>query len=136
MWKDLKKFKYRYNTSSLEDFMKIYNLILNKYFNEIITSEGRIFSFYKEDYIITWIPIFILNRIFRWYNHTYKISEIISKNNWIPFRKLLIKVKITKRQSRLDKKERMDNIERCFKFDKKYENQRSSPCKFKGWRHF
>ncbi len=102
--KDLKNFKYRYNTKSLQDFVKIYIRLIWDYIRED-----------KENLIITWMPIYILDRLFRTYNHTYKLCNKISSDTGIRFKKLVKKIKHTKKQARLNKNQRAVNIKWCFK---------------------
>lgn len=110
--KDLKNFKYKYNISSVKLFNKYLENNFLKYLADIN----------KENTIITGIPIFFINRIFKPYNHTYLLAKIFSKNNNINFYKLLIKTKYNKSQSKLNKKERYINIKNCFKINNKFIN--------------
>ncbi|EKE29130.1 MAG: phosphoribosyltransferase [uncultured bacterium (gcode 4)] len=107
---DLKKFKYEYNKKSLE---KIVSCYVELYHN--FSESGK-----PGDIIVTWIPLFTLNRLLRWYNQTYLIWESLAKKVWLDFWKLLLKPKYTKRQARLDKNRRFSNLKHCFKINYKY----------------
>lgn len=110
--KDLKNFKYRYNKLYLEKFISYYLKLLEDNFPYIE----------PKDYIITGVPMFFLSQIHRWYNQTYILWNEFSKKSSIPFKKLLIKYKYTKKQAWLNKKDRLQNIKNCFKINKRYLN--------------
>jgi ComF family protein len=58
----------------------------------------------------------------RWYNHSEILAKELSKLTWIEYNdKILKRVKNTKQQSKLTKKEREKNLVWVFWFNKKYE---------------
>lgn len=110
--KDLKKFKYKYNKELKRDFVIFYNRILQEKLPGL--NEGNS--------VIIWVPEFFVDRVLRQYNQTYILAEELSKQSWIPFVKLVKKVKYTKHQAWLNKEKRLNNLKNCFKLNNKYKN--------------
>lgn len=108
--KDLKNLKYRYNTKSLENFLEIYWELFNKYCSNLD----------KENLIITWVPLFFINRIFRGFDHIDFIIKLLIKDISIDYCKLVKKNKLTKHQAGLSREKRLTNLKNSFKFNYKY----------------
>jgi competence protein ComFC len=74
-----------------------------------------------EDYFILYPPMWFFKKLKRWYNHSELLAKIISANIGIKIQKNLIKkVKDTRQQSKLNRQDRLSNLENCFKVNKKY----------------
>ena len=64
--------------------------------------------------------IHFLRKLYRWYNQSYILAKYVWKANNIVLENNLIKrVKNTRQQSKLNKEDRMKNLENAFKVDKK-----------------
>lgn len=111
--KDLKNFKYRYNVQSKNEFIKFYRKLF----------EEKLIWINKDNIIITWIPMFFINKFLRWYNQTYILAQDLSKEIEIPFFELIRKVKYTKEQAWLSKEKRLNNLKNSFKINPKYRNK-------------
>lgn len=78
-------------------------------------------EFFKEhidtnNSILVPVPMNILRRWKRWYNQSQIIADLISQKLDIPVNnKLVSRTKHTKQQSKLDKKERLSNLQWAFK---------------------
>ncbi len=78
----------------------------------------------KEDYIIIATPMDFFRKIIRWYNQSEVLSKSISKNLGLEYNfKIIKKIKNTKQQSKLTKKEREKNLKNSFKINKRYIKQ-------------
>lgn len=110
--KDLKNFKYRYNKQSKINFIKFYKRLF----------EEKLDWINKDNIIISWIPMFFMNRFLRWYNQTYILAKELWLEVWIPFLELTKKTKYTKEQATLSKEKRLANLNECFKLNAKYKN--------------
>ena len=109
--KALKKFKYEYNEKSLEDIIIHYEELIDIFVLD---------KYESKDMIITWIPIFALNRLIRWFNQTYLIWRYLSKRFNYPFLEILKKNKYTKKQAWLSRVHRLENLKDCFKINSSY----------------
>lgn len=70
--------------------------------------------------IIIPTPMYFLKKLIRWYNQAEILAYKISKNIDLPYNnKIIKKLKWTKRQSSLNKKERLSNLEKSFFLNKK-----------------
>jgi len=69
-----------------------------------------------DNYIIIFPPMWFFKKLKRWYNHSEILSKIISKNTNIKLWKWYIKkIKTTRQQSKLSRKDRLINLENSFK---------------------
>lgn len=74
----------------------------------------------KDEYLIIPIPSNFLRKIKRWYNSSEELCLNFSKISWIKYSKNIVnKVKNTRQQSKLSKKDRIINLKSCFKINKK-----------------
>lgn len=110
--KDLKNFKYRYTEKSELQFTCYYKRLF----------EEKLSWINKKNIILSWIPMFFLDRFFRWYNQTYILAQKLSEELDIPFMKLTKKIKYTSKQAILNKEKRLLNLKNCFSFNNKYKN--------------
>lgn len=86
-----------------------------KTFKKIILNNKKIYSFLKKYDIILAVPLHRKKRWERGYNQTELIAKEISKDLEIKFdNKVLVKVRNTKVQSTLSKKDRMENVKGAF----------------------
>lgn len=102
MQKDLINYKYRYNRESLGDFVAL----LEKGF--------AVYGKHHADAIITGIPMHLLRRILRAYNHSYLLARRLGERLGTPFADILRKKRPTKQQSKLTKEERGVNVSGSF----------------------
>ncbi len=74
-----------------------------------------------DNYLIITTPLYFLRKWKRWYNQTEILSKyIITKINNISIEKNLVKrVRNTRQQSTLSKNQRLSNLEKAFKINKK-----------------
>ena len=71
------------------------------------------------DYIIIFPPMWFFKKLKRWYNHSEILAKIISKKTNIELWKWFIKkIKITRQQSKLSRKDRLVNLKDSFKIAK------------------
>lgn len=74
----------------------------------------------KSDFIFVPVPMYIFRKFYRWYNQSEILASYISEFSKIKQENKLIKrVKNTRQQSKLSKKDRWQNLENAFKIDKK-----------------
>lgn len=77
--------------------------------------------FNKDNYLILPVPMNFFRRIKKWYNQSEILASEISRITWIDYNKNVLKrIKNTKQQSLLSKKERESNLLNVFKINKKY----------------
>ena len=118
-----KYFDYRIDILKYEKLVR--NCIIDYKFNEkaysfktfekILLKNEKIYSFLKKYDIITYVPMFKNKKAKRGYNQTEIIAKDISKELEIKLEKNnLIKIKDTKKQSTLNKKEREKNVKDAF----------------------
>jgi len=105
----IKDAKYYYKKDILEDF----SIYLSKLLLENIENKNI------DNYILVPMPMYYFRKWQRWYNQ----SEVLAKNIWkitkIMINNNLIKrVKNTRQQSKLSKKERLKNLTNAFKINK------------------
>jgi len=87
----------------------------HKMFEKILLKNEKIYSFLKKYDIITYVPMFKNKKAKRGYNQTEIIAKDISKKLRIKLEKNnIIKIKDTKKQSTLNKKEREKNVKDAF----------------------
>ena len=108
--KMIEDFKFYWKKDIWEDFSKILNKLLEK----------NIIEKNYEKYLIIPTPMYFFKKLLRWYN----ISEILWKNIWkklkIKYEKNLFKkIKNTKSQKTLSRQERLTNLEKSLKINKK-----------------
>ena len=63
---------------------------------------------------ITYVPKFWLNKVLSGYNQSQILAQTLAKELAIPHKKLLSKLVYTKRQAKLDKKDRLKNLKGAF----------------------
>lgn len=96
-----------------EDFWKYLTKMLIKY--EINVK--------KENTILVPIPLHYIKQLKRWYNQSELLCKYISKRTGLKIIKnLLIKTKNTRQQSQNTKKQRKENLNNTFTFNKKYKD--------------
>ncbi|MBU1078430.1 MAG: ComF family protein [Spirochaetes bacterium] len=104
-------YKYSYRWKLISNFM---DMIQKSIAKEYITDT---------DYIVP-VPSTKMDIKKKGFNHTLFIAMNISKRYHVPYIKDLVKkTKETKPQSSLKRKERLQNLKDCFKFNKKYRNK-------------
>lgn len=106
----IKDFKFYWKIEIWEELWKyISNSFLD---NEIYKN--------TKDYIIIFPPKTFFEYLKRWYNSSKILAKFVWKNTWIKLEKNIIKkIKSTRQQSRLTRKERLLNLENAFKINKK-----------------
>jgi len=78
----------------------------------------------EKDYIIIASPMYLFRKLIRGYNHSEILAKIISKETQILYNfDIIKKVRHTKQQSKLNKKERENNLKWAFSINKKFLNQ-------------
>lgn len=107
--KDLKNFKYRHNKKPLDDFINIYKSLYDKY----------LLDYKKEDIILIWTPLNIINRILKWYDHIKILLKWFNKKIGYKNLNLIKKIKRTKHQAFLNKEDRNINIKWSYKLKNK-----------------
>lgn len=107
--KSLEKYKFFHNKDLYRVFLPYLIQTYNLYLKDNINQNNT---------IIIWIPMFFIRYFWRWFNQTYLFARNIDKN--LKFLKIIKKIKHTKKQSHLSKKERLVNILNSFEIDKKY----------------
>lgn len=74
-----------------------------------------------EDYMIISTPSHFLRRLKRWYNTSDILCKHFLKLSFIDYKKdVIFKTKNTRQQSKLTRKNRLLNLQDCFKINKKY----------------
>jgi len=92
---------------------------LSLYLSNKLLENENIFN--KDNYLILPVPMNFFRRIKKWYNQSEILASEISRIIWINYNKnILIKIKNTKQQSLLSKKERENNLLNVFKINRKY----------------
>lgn len=76
------------------------------------------------DFLIVSIPSHFLRRLIRWYNSSDILAKNLSKISQIQYKNnILSKIKLTKQQSKLDRKNRINNLKDSFRINKLVENK-------------
>ena len=116
-------FEYKYYIRKLILSYKFFNKpYLGKVFSEIIIKNKKICQKIKSYDIIIPVPMSKEGKKKRGYNQTEIISKIISQNIGIKYNKnILLKSKNIKRQSLLDRKERLINVKNAYMVNNKFE---------------
>ena len=103
----IKNSKFYWKKDILEDFWLYLYDLFKRYFE------------LRNDIIVSPAPMHFFRKLQRWYNHSEILSKIISKKLYLRLENKLIKrVKNTKQQSRLKRKDRLSNLENAFKIVK------------------
>lgn len=106
----LKNSKYYSKKDILEDFWFYLWELLER--NEYIKN--------NEDYLIIPVPMFFSRKFSRWYNHSEILAKYIWEEIWIKTSNKIVKrIKNTRQQSKLSKKERELNLKDSFKISRK-----------------
>ncbi len=78
----------------------------------------------KSDFLIASIPSHFSRKLLRWYNSSDILAKNFSKESKIEYKNnLLSKIKITKQQSKLDRKNRIINLKWSFRVNKNLNNK-------------
>ena len=94
---------------------------LGKVFSEFIIRDKKICQKLKSYDIIIPVPMSKKSKKIRGYNQTEIIAEMISKNIGIKYIKnVLLKQKETKKQSSLNRKDRLNNVKNAYKINEKF----------------
>lgn len=96
----IKQFKYKSDTYLVKPFVEILYNFVNQ-------------SNLKFDYI-SFIPMYIKDEYKRGYNQSYLLAKYLAKALDKPIIDILSKSKATKHQNKLDRKERLHNLENAF----------------------
>jgi ComF family protein len=108
--KMIKDFKFYNKKDIWKEFAE--NLVEIFYNNELYKNTSN--------YIIIHPPTTFFKKLIKWYNHSEIISKIFSDITKIKHYKNIIKKSInTRQQSKLNKKERLKNLNKAFKINKK-----------------
>lgn len=74
-----------------------------------------------DDYILLFPPMWFFKKLKKWYNHSELLAKNISKITWIKLeKKIFKKIKSTRQQSKLNRNDRLSNLNNAFKIRKKY----------------
>lgn len=107
----VKDLKFYWVKDIAEDFWKYMSMLFLD--NEIYKN--------TDNYIIVFPPMSLFKKFKRWYNHSELIAKYISNNTWININKSILKKnKNSRQQSKLTREERLVNLEKSFKINKKY----------------
>jgi len=108
----IKDAKFYSKKDIFEDFWEyLSNLLLKNIWD---------FEFSKSDFILIPVPMYFLRKIYRWYNQSEILAKYISEFSKIQSENKLIKrIKNTRQQSKLWKKNRWHNLDNAFKINKK-----------------
>jgi len=102
----IKDLKFYWKKDIIDDFSNYLSDLFQN--NEIYKN--------TDDYFLIYPPMSFFKKLKRWYNQSEKIAKNISKQTWIKIEKnLIIKVKKSLQQSKLCRKDRLKNLENCFK---------------------
>lgn len=76
------------------------------------------------DFLITSVPSHFLRKFIRWYNSSDILAKKLSKISQIQYKSnILSKIKLTKQQSKLDRKNRINNLKDSFVIKQSVENK-------------
>ena len=110
---------YRYNGIIREKIIQYKfeeKSFLYKTFSKIILNNKKIYGFLENYDIILCVPMYITKKWQRGYNQSELIARKIAKSLQINFQKNnLLKIRETKKQSTLNKQERITNVINAFK---------------------
>ena len=102
----IKDFKFYQRKDIWED---LWNYLTDIFFNNEVYKNTN-------NYVIIFPPMWFFKKLKRWYNHSEVLAKIISKKTNIKLEKWLIKkIKTTRQQSKLNRVERLVNLEDSFK---------------------
>lgn len=101
--------------------------VLANLFAEIMNKEKLFIEKIKQYDCVIPVPMYIINKKIRGYNQTELIASVIEKENKIMcINDVLVKVKQNKKQSKLNEKERIENVKDIYKLqnEEKINNKR------------
>ena len=76
------------------------------------------------DFLITSVPSHFLRKFVRWYNSSDILAKNLSKISQIQYKNnILSKIKLTKQQSKLDRKNRINNLKDSFRINQSVKNK-------------
>jgi len=89
--------------------------------NKIIKNmKDELSKYKKDDFIVVFPPMNLFRKLKRWYNHSEVLAKIISLNLWFNYEKnIILRNRQTRQQSKLNKQERLHNLDEAFKINKK-----------------
>lgn len=111
----------KYNTWSMKKALHHAKYYKNfRIYEDIIDNNSDFFRQHiDENGILVPIPMHFLRSWRRWYNHSQKIAESLSKTLWMHcMNSLLKKSRYTKQQSKLNRQNRKENLKNSFKLKK------------------
>jgi ComF family protein len=74
----------------------------------------------KQEYLLIPTPMYFFRQFSRWYNHSEVLANNIWKITWIKVNNKIVKrIKNTKQQSKLSKKDRLSNLKEAFSVNRK-----------------
>ena len=74
----------------------------------------------KEDFLIVSPPMNFFRKLKRWYNHSEVLAKVIASNLDFKYEKnIILRNRQTRQQSKLNKQERLHNLDNAFKINKK-----------------
>lgn len=108
----IKDFKFYWKKDIAWDF---WNLLIEKIIKNM---KSELSSYKKDDFIIIFPPMSFFRKIQRWYNHSELLAKYISNSLWFKFEKnLILKNKKTRQQSKLNRQDRLTNLNNAFKIN-------------------
>jgi len=106
-------FKFYYKRDIWDDFWELLTEKMIKYMWHELS------EFKKQDFIVISPPMSFFRKLKRWYNHSKILAEKIAKNFWFKYEKnLILKNKLTRQQSKLNRQDRLINLKKAFKINK------------------
>jgi len=94
-------------------------------FSELLTDkiikymQDELKKYKKEDFLIISPPMSFFRKLKRWYNHSEVLWQSIANYFWFRYeKKLILKAKQTRQQSKLNRDDRLINLKKAFKVDK------------------
>jgi len=106
-------FKFYWKKDIVSDFSELLIDKIIKYMKDELK------KYKKEDFLIISPPMSFFRKLKRWYNHSEILWQNIASYFWFIYEKnLILKAKHTRQQSKLNRQDRLLNLEKAFKIDK------------------
>jgi competence protein ComFC len=110
----IKDFKFYGKKDIIDD---IWELLIEKMIKYMFS---ELKEFKREDFIVISPPMSFFRKLKRWYNHSELIAKKVWKELFFKYEKnVILKNKQTRQQSKLNRQDRLQNLKKAFKINKK-----------------
>jgi len=109
----IKDFKFYWKKDIIDDLWELLTEKMIKYMREELK------TLKKQDFVVISPPMSFFRKLKRWYNHSELIAKKISREFWFKYeKKIILKNKQTRQQSKLNRQDRLINLDKAFRINK------------------